>query len=177
MTWTKEEFLDTVQSFQQSSRELFLAQGEHMPLAFVFGTKNPVDGEAARVMVPVIPSTFGDDAAKECMIQAVQTAVQITDAVGVVFISEVWVTTYPKKEGQTDEEALAEVQQRACPPSEHPERKEALMLTAEHSRFGCKCFQAEITRDADGKPALGPWEDIGAVSYQGRFMHLLPQVA
>lgn len=80
----------------------------------------------------------------------------------------------------TDPEERARVARSGSPrimPRNHPDRQEAVVVTSEDaSRVPpSRAWMARITRDAKGKPTLGPWEDFPPQG--GRMVSLLPPEA
>jgi len=89
------------------------------------------------------------------------------EAFGVLFCSEVWLAV------------ATEIPKPGDPmPSERPDRKEAVFVTLEHVALpGTQSYVAIITRDAEGKPTLGPFqrgEDPSGI--EGRFSNLLKPI-
>jgi len=190
VTWTKEEILEEAKRFRDQARRVFLEDGYHIPITFLFTTKNPKTGAAEKTtaMVPVLGKFEEQD--KEAYSRLVRSMAQEFQAVGIIFISEMWMLSY-SKEGMTKEEVKAQQKKWTGHIHAHPERIEGLMLTCEHSRFGSVMWVAEVhrpngpdgQRDPDGKPELGPWkgddrfpEGNGLRSREGRFVDMLPQV-
>jgi hypothetical protein len=173
-SWTKEELLDAASQFREQAASLFLQDGEHRPMSFLFCTKHPDTGEAMKMtmMIPVV-GDFGEDT-KDAYSSVLRALAHKTRAVGVIFISEIWMVV---TDTENEEEA---VRKYAGSLASHPQRQEHLMLTCEHSRFGCRMWVAKIVREGgkpDGKPTLEAWRgDEGFTNRGGRFVHLLPSV-
>jgi hypothetical protein len=172
-TWSKEEFEETVASLQKQARTIFTRDGCHIPIAFVFATRDFRTGEKGKHIFPIAAESFTNDAEKDGFAEAIQRVAEVAQAVGLLFISEVWTTNFRAPEGM-DEET---VRRTATRPSDDPNRNEALFMSAEHPRFGTRTYYAQISRDADDKPAIAEWELSSGTSVTGRFVHLLPQMA
>lgn len=178
-TWPQEEFEATAERMRGQAVEVFTKDGYHSPMAFLFTTINPENGKNERSIIPVMAAQFSEDAHKGAFAYAIKTIAAATKAVGIVFITEIWMRTVDatpdmRKMAKSELETFLANQTR---PSESPDRKEALFMSIEHSRFGAKAFYADILRDAEGKPSVAEWRTYPGGNMTGRFIHLLPQVA
>jgi hypothetical protein len=167
LMWEKAEYEAEVTKLQAISRALLIQDGEHMAIAFLFATHDPVRGVDAKHVLPVGAAQFATDEHKDAFSQVLRSLAIQTKAIAIVFITEIWMLE--KKEGPLD---------TSIRPSESPDRVEALMLSSEHVRLGHRLFYARITRDPEGKPIVADWESPSepAMRVAGRFVHLLPPV-
>ena len=192
LAWSPQEVLDCATWYRRRCTIAFNRFGEHRPMAVLFTTKNPNNGDChkATTMVPVL----GDfsEPAKESFSKLLKVIALAGGASAILFVSEVWMVQ--NNDARSKEEAEELMQKWAGRLGEHPDRKELLMMTVEHRRFGSLLFTAPIIRseNKDEKPKLGPWQDeeqlfppiaearsnghSAKVKFEGRFVHLLPEI-
>ena len=173
VTWLREEFEQLALELRDRSREVFERDGCHIPISFLFATRHPESGRPHAHVMPIL-SDWDSDEEKDLFVHALGLVAHRLQAVGLVSIMEMW-SSFVDIEGLSDEEALERVRQ-APRPHDAPDRREALFVMVEHSRFGCRAYQAEILRDSRGKPSLAPWQEPSG-KLGGRFMRILPEVS
>lgn len=140
---------------------------------YIFASHSP-QGTPLDYVTPIIfPIT--SSASKEFYSQMIRRMVQASKAHGVIFTSESWIL---RAQG---DKAIAEREMNKYPNlGDHPDSEECLFISLEHAGFETpQVWTAFITRDAEGKPTLGPFEmDTFPVgSFEGRFMGLLHTTA
>jgi hypothetical protein len=116
--------------------------------------------DGAHMLVPT-PSPNKDTA-----VALMKVLFEIEPVVGYVFMDEAWIVA---SEDAGEARALAE-QGRL---SEHPDRVEIIMFTAE-DETGMLMAQRKIIRPPGKKPRLGPLEIEDWKEMEGRFIGLLP---
>lgn len=104
----------------------------------------------------------------------IRAAAQAVGAQQLYVVMEAWFSVI------VDDAERAEIERTGVArvmPRNDPQRQEAVLVTSEDVFRvpPTRTQKAEITRDAKGKPTLGPWEDFPASS--GRMTCLLPPEA
>lgn len=175
-TWTKEEFNEVVADFQKRAVEVMERDGHHVPMAFVFATLDPETGKPRKCILPMLAAEFSNDDHKDAFSFTIKTIAEATQAVGVIFISEIWMKTVEPPPGlnRHSKEEVRKFMENTQRPSESSDRKEAIFIGVEHTRFGCQAYYSPIERDADNKPVMLPWFSPSGGPMTGRFVHLLP---
>lgn len=125
---------------------------EAHPVWFILDANN----ELTIMMTP-----FDGEGVKEMVFKMMRGRLKEMDAVAYVFLSEVW--TVKRNKGAVDLDT---------PPSEQPDRIEALMLQGNDLRNNQLMWIAEIKRDGDKRKISEP-EKITAMQMQGRAANLL----
>lgn len=103
----------------------------------------------------------------------IRAAAQSVRAQQLYLAMEAWYSVASKEEY----ERIAGGEAPRVQPRNNPDRREALVVTSEDAFRvpPSRSWKAEITRDAKGKPTVGPWEDFPMSS--GRMTSLLPPEA
>lgn len=142
--------VDVVEASKRSIRKIFEDEARLTSQAWLFHASD-------RVSVISMPTLLMDGQRK-----AIQVSIQGSpDPVAiVVHAAEMWYVV-ADTQAQVDEAREA---QRKQVLHEHPDRREMVMIFVETPApmQPLMSFRAVITRDADGKPSLGEWEDGGA---------------
>jgi hypothetical protein len=114
------------------------------------------------------PRFMQSDAAKDILAERIMApAIIETGGVAVATVLSAWYAVIDKDDLEEGQEIPR--------PSELPQRKEIVMVTA-ISADDAVCFHAEILRDGKNPPTLGPWEEMKeAPMLQGRFFDPLRQ--
>jgi hypothetical protein len=128
----KERLITAAREISQSA---FAELGEICPTIYFY--------EGGKVVV-VIATPFTTDAVKDAFAQGLYALRRLH--AHVIYVSEAWVAEVPKG---------ADVQ--AMRPSEHPDRREVVMLMY-YGQPDVEMWWAPILRPADAKPLLGSWE-------------------
>jgi hypothetical protein len=113
------------------------------------------------IMIALETNGF-DEPTKDGFAIVVRRAVQTTRALGVIFMSEAWLSTYSDN---------GKVFQEYPQPNEDPARREVVIFSMEHKRRSAVCM-AEIVR-AKGCVTLGPLEEWETSEQCGRFMNFM----
>lgn len=162
-------------------RQTFDRDGYHSTMAFVMVSRSPETFEPLDeigIAITAPEKGFTDQASKDAFSDALRDIIVRCEAVGVVFVSEIWMARAEKDE-------IEKVQRfsRQGSLEHYPGRTEALYVSLEHSQRGhATAFHAEITRPngKDGPPVVADWrewEGNGKGStVSGRFANLLKVV-
>lgn len=148
--------------------------GHLVPLAFLIVTKHPKTGADLPSPVPLIvsPDRLANNREKDSFVEAIQRLVVEMKACGVIMIMESWTT--PEGWG---EEAFKTAISKYGSVSNMPDRREAICVTAEHSKFKTPYFHMGVfERDAAGKPVLESWISHETAQVSGRFLGLLQHI-
>lgn len=134
----------------------FRAKGEFIPM-FVAETR---DGTIAPIAAP-----FTSQTEKVMMAGMIRLLFKKLDVVRYVFIVEVWMA-------KISGDAVKDYD--GPPPSEHPDRYEAIALLAEEAGNALgMCGQFKITRRGNKKPKLDKFEQFDKGMGSGRFADML----
>jgi hypothetical protein len=107
---------------------------------------------------------FDGEDSKQAVDMMIRQQCAVRDIVMIGFMSEVW--TYSAPAGTSEEEA------RRIPPSERPDRKEAILFIAEHINGEHRSAHMVIERDAEGTGILQPYtERDNHTKMTGRFVN------
>lgn len=147
------------------TRDEFVNEGSiDRARALLISNCDPDGNDLGRPCIHMIPALMEfNPAGKDEFASIIVEHARRVDAFGVIFISEAWVV----------ELAGRPAADKSRPPSEHPDRKEVVYATLEHRRVGQIAWRAYISRDAEGKPTLGPWLCDDVHRNEGRFGRLL----
>lgn len=126
-----------------------------------------VEMNAPCIHLVIDPGGDGTPSEKDAFASMLTSYCQAVRAFGVLFSAETWMAP-----------DTANAHGEYVQPRFHPKRREALFVTFEHvARPGTRALMAEITRDAEGKPTLGPWVEYPQKAMgRGRFADLLRPV-
>ena len=164
----KTERPGTLEMCKGFMRSAFEEMGDFMMHVCVVATVDPKTGEPyeggeARIMIANV-----DGSGKEEFSLMLRALLEKSKAKSITFMSEAWTRLMEPGEERTHRDL-----------SQDPKRGEILMLiheTRDHSED--VHLRAWITRDAEGKPTLGPWEKMGdgmgGAGVQGRFARFFP---
>ena len=113
---------------------------------------------------------FENDAHKHLVTQAMRMYFRAKGVIRYAFIMEAWFATEKPKEGETEKEWMERGVE--TPPSERPDRKEAVCIIAEDKNTGESVFiMREIDRSGD-KPVLLPNQATDYTGIGGRFTNM-----
>lgn len=162
MAWTLARMVEASEDLREACRGRFTEEGWLLAHAFLFCTD---EGKDVIVLVPPWPYEF-DDRGRSMYSKVLRKMAQATDAVGIIFVSEMWGLKEPLNE--------AEGNKWIGRLHEHPDRTECLWFTLEtlEKQESTFVWVAPIQRDAAGKPSLEPWEHR-TVAGAGRFIGIL----
>jgi hypothetical protein len=168
LRWTQQEVLSEAERLRGLVRENFLRDGALLPVSFVFATKH-LETQVDQVGVIVVPVVGEfDEETKDTYSQFIRSLTKATAAVGVMFASEAWIL---------DGGGMDEYEKYRGHLQDHPDRKEVIVATLEHSRFGRRIWVAEISRlEGEAKPLLLDWNerDEPGTNAVGLFVNILP---
>lgn len=148
-----------VQQILESAADAFIRVGKCAPV-FTLLTDYPLRG-----LVHLSPDPRWENE-KDRLESGVRAMAEHLHARLAVYICEMWIAFV---DPGTDRSTY-----KGPRPSEHPERREAIVLQADspHIKPNQQQWLALIERDADGKPTLKPW--MPWAWGEGRFINLLP---
>ena len=126
-----------------------------------------LDRDGRRIVAPP-PVPFGDQASKDFAVAAVRTLFELTGVESYVFVSEAWIVMSADGAGLDPEAA------RRHGVSRHPDRREAVIFTAE-SELGLVVGRREIVRPAGARARLGPLVLERHDRVEGRMASMLPR--
>ena len=119
----------------------------------------------------VIPGDLSDN--KDLTVAMARAAFKMCDAVRYLFVDEAWTVMVT---GPDADRLLEEVVRSGA--SNHPQRQEIIMISAEDEAEGQLLARRTIIRPKGAKPYLGPLViDTETRQSEGRFVGLLPQRA
>jgi hypothetical protein len=201
-TWTVDEALSIGESYRETARRAFLAEGQHAPIYFLLATQRPsfpvegmlptwdTGGEGRGIMPIDLRFATASQERKAAATRAIQALARATVSVGSLFVSEVWMVIAAVSEGENARDKLKAFSRTwAGRLAENPERSECLLFQIEHVRKGHCSWIARISRThpEDTSPTLGPWMSFEEAHGQaapgtvptwsevgGQFTHLLP---
>lgn len=129
----------------------------------LFLKRDPLTGERLpKPLCLTIVTVFNDDDKSHDHLESIARAVSLAgDAFACMFTAETWVSTDPFD--QTGRRVM---------PREARDRKEAVLLVAEHRDFGSSASIADIT-GSKGNRKCGPWRYIDGANIGGRFAGLV----
>lgn len=160
-------FLDVVKEDIKAGIE---ADGNVMPMGILFVRKNPdtleyMDKPGLIFIMP--DGGMNEAASKDRFAKTMKDAAKRLSAVGSVFVSEAWVVMTKDKTVTTNNER----------PSNHPDRKENVIIVTEHISLGNQMFYAEIVRQGV-KTTIKEFEkmDIDGGTQEGRFVNILEEI-
>lgn len=131
--------------------------GMIIPMAFIGGA----DG------IGVLPMKFTTPESKDYYSRVIRELVQATDAHFVIFVAESWVLDIKDKSPEEASRIYSDWQAAGKSLSEHPLRREVIMLNYEN-RSGAKMGMLEIQTTDQGR-TLSPIEWTTADPGEGRF--------
>jgi hypothetical protein len=99
---------------------------------------------------------------KELVMMAMRKLLRSSGAEAYVFMDEAWIVESKNQEALPLDIA----------PSEHPDRREVVVITAE-DETGQLIARRNILRPDNGKPSLAPLEIYGEVTLKGRMTNLM----
>lgn len=146
------------------------------PVTFLFVSASPETGEPlpeTGIAILAQMGLMGSPQGKDVYSEAIKSMIAKTKAVGVVFVSEVWMTTGESREEQ---EALRAWMEKNESLENYPGRTECVFVTLEHAKAPHNItFTADIERPKEGKPILGEFKEYGdkSLKFSGRFAGLL----
>jgi hypothetical protein len=147
---------DFIEKASENASQIFNRTGQILPMVHAV-TRN---GDHVIMQMPP-----GD---KDTSIATVRAWFVLNDVVRYVFIDEAWILE------TADESTIKALQTAKRSVSQHPQRKEILLLSGEDEKEGHLQIRRYIIR-GKGKPQLGPVE-ISQLPYMaGRLAGLLPQ--
>jgi hypothetical protein len=148
---------------EQIQREFTEPDDDFAPVALVIGEK----------LRTVVPMNIPNDEAKDIFANLViPTTVRALEAWMVVLVLSAWTVEMTPFEGETRAEAQARWEDLGVMPSEHPNRKEIVVLsciTADEMQF----WRADINRHKKKPPTLGAWKmasEKSGAEMSGRFI-------
>jgi len=156
--WTRDEMLETCQTFLDTSRRMAVTQ-ELVGIAFVFAEHHPQTDEPIHEvgMFPML----GD---KDDFARQVQFAVDVTGAAGVLIIVEAWMVLADK------EEDLADMYPASGSLADHPDRIEAVTATLSLRDGSSVMWMGEITGSVEAPPrVIAEYEKQETETIKGRF--------
>jgi hypothetical protein len=159
-----ETFKDFVEGVSTNTETAFKRRGRIIPIWSAITR----DGS------PLITPAPCDD--KDMAAAMMRALFELADVVRYCFIDEAWQV---RIQGQSlAGESVEDWKRRMAigpPPSQHPDRIEIIMLSAEDEREGALMGRREIIRPARGRPKLGPLNIYAPTQGEGRFTGLLPR--
>lgn len=175
--WTTDEVFEEAARLRDFVRELFCESGGLRATSWLYATRNPKTGAEGKGLV-IVPNVGGfDSQGRDMYAYAVRTAGEYAKAMGIVFAAEMWMIEPAYLEEIGLERATKEIAGWVGRIKDHPRRIEGILMNLEHHRLsGHRLWLARITRDQDGKPTLGEWEERLVTSGTGRLLHMLPPV-
>jgi predicted GTPase len=169
LRWTPTTIDAYAERIRGSARENFERDGELIPAAMIYATKNAETMEDQHSMLVVGAAGMEDDAAKDHFTKALRDLCKKLEAVAILFVVEAWSVQVTKDE---------DIRKWRGNAHKHPDREEIVIATLECARRGTKQWIAKITRDENEKPALGEWREATEFTKGGgRFANLLPMVS
>lgn len=157
--------------FTQWAPKLMAAQGEIHPMAIIFAKKNPKGERLDRVEPTFFQPVFDefDVKTKNAVAIGIRAQARAQEAIGVIFISEVWTSSSANRENG-----------KGALPADRLDRVESVMITIEHMAFppAGRLFLIPILRPSKyARPTLGmPCEQKTGMD-SGRFADLLERRA
>jgi hypothetical protein len=173
-----EQFAQVVMNIASNELQKY---GQVSPAAFIITACNPetlkeevetlADGsEVSKLHIIVVMAENFDEAGKNRFADTLRKSAEVLHAIGVAFVSEVWMVSGDSKE------SLDELEKSKTPLEFVPGRKECIMVTLEHRAFKqTRVWMAPILRDGSC-PRAGEFAEpyADADKTQGRFTNLLP---
>ena len=109
----------------------------------------------------IVPVMAFDLANKSTLVEMLRALAIAYDCTAVTLLTEAWVSTIALPEGKTPDEVMREANRRGITPSQDPNRKEVVVVSAqwrkEDGTLGSLAALHEIQRNADGSYRdLGP---------------------
>lgn len=153
-------------TFKQWCPELMARQGEIFPIAVIFGKVSPTGERLDRVVPTFIQPVFDqfDGRTKDAVALAIRKQARVQEAVGVIFISEVWTSRAANRDNG-----------KGAPPADRLDRTESVMVSVEHVTYETpRIFLMPILRTGKKRrPTLGPPTQGEQSPVPGRFMDLM----
>lgn len=122
------------------------------------------DGRELMVMAPMGES-------KDAAIAAMRQFMRENNIVRYAYMDEAWTVRVAEAEGKSLKQWLMEGHSA----SDHPQRVEIVVITAEDAKEGELTAHRDILRSAGRKPRLGPLVMIPSVHSVGRMVGMLPR--
>lgn len=126
-----------------------------------------VDRSGNQVVVPP-PVPFINQDAKDYAVMVVRAMFEFTGVTRYVFVCESWLLTGPGIDLERDQRDGI---------SDHPDRQEVIILTAESESAGLVMAWRHIIRPTKGKAKLGPLviDQHAGLTVEGRMVGMLPR--
>lgn len=140
----KEDFDSYLVGLRDTAVEQFKRHKALESMAFVCCSRHPQTGEKGTGVL-VVPLTYQNDAEKDSVIGLIRDAVVRFQCFAVVTLVEAWAAP-------ADRAVTGRISERA-------DRREMVMLRAEHRDFGVKAFMAYIVRNGE-EATLTDWKEF-----------------
>lgn len=151
---TIDALMEHMKSFAQTA---FTDSGSIMPMWTLISENGQI--------IPVV-SPFGDDSEKQLTVVVIRRMIVEFNVVMIGFMAETWIVD------SKDDPTITNETMHDITPSQHPQRREGIMLVVENI-YGKSAFGSfEINRDQDEKATLGEFTLMPGESHGGTFSGL-----